>query len=148
METKYLTTRQFAAAKRVAQNVAPLMSKIKKLEDKITELNGEANVLAQEIGAHEMGIKSLTGGYTSSELVTRVVEDSGKVDKDGKPIKITKYIPNTKHLKYDEDLNMYEILDYFDNTTEEVTADKIEYDAIPMVESNQEELPYQPNIEL
>jgi hypothetical protein len=39
----------------------------------------------------------MTGGYTTSELLDRQVVDTGKVDKDGRPIKVTNYV-----LKYPE----------------------------------------------
>ena len=46
---------------------------------------------------YEAPIKTLTGGYSTEDLVERVIENTGKADKDGKPVKITKYV-----LKYPE----------------------------------------------
>lgn len=106
---KTLTVRQFAGIKRVAQNVNPLVVKKNKISAKIVELNAEYNALVEEIEGHEMGVKSLTGGLTSEDLVVKKVEDTGKVDKDGKPIKVTKYEPNLDTLNYNEDKNVYEI---------------------------------------
>lgn len=109
MNTKVLTVRQFAAIKRVAQNVNPLVVKKNKIAAKINELNEEYNALCNEIIGHEMGIKNLTGGLTSEDLITKRVEDTGKVDKDGRPIKTTKYEPKEGILIFNEEDNVYEI---------------------------------------
>ena len=86
---KTLTIRQFAAVKRVAQNVNYAVTKRTKVAEQITKLNEEYNALTEEIEGHEAGIVKLTG-CTSEELVVKVVENTGKVDKDGKPIKVTR----------------------------------------------------------
>lgn len=106
---KTLTVRQFATVKRVAQNVNPLVVKKNKIAAKIDELNAEYNALTEEIEGHEMGIKALTGGYISEDLVTKKVEDTGKLDKDGKPIKVTKYEPKDGVVVFNEEANVYEI---------------------------------------
>lgn len=106
---KTLTVRQFATVKRVAQNVNPLVVKKNKIAAKIDELNAEYNALTEEIEGHEMGIKALTGGYISEDLVTKKVEDTGKLDKDGKPIKVTKYEPREDVVVFNEEANVYEI---------------------------------------
>lgn len=106
---KTLTTRQFATVKRVAQNVNPLVVKKNKIAAKIDELNAEYNALTEEIDGHEMGIKALTGGLTSEDLVVKKVEDTGKVDKDGNPIKVTKYEPKAGVVVFNEEANVYEI---------------------------------------
>ena len=104
-----LTIRQMATVKRVAQNVNPLVVKKNKIAAKIAELNAEYNALTEEIEGHEMGIKSLTGGYVSEDLVVKKVEDTGKVDKDGKPIKVTKYEPKDGVVVFNEEANVYEL---------------------------------------
>ena len=106
---KILSVRQFATVKRVAQNVNPLVVKKNKIAAKINELNAEYNALTEEIEGHEMGIKALTGGLTSEDLVVKKVEDTGKVDKDGKPIKVTKYEPKEGVVTFNEEANVYEI---------------------------------------
>ena len=106
---KTLTVRQFATVKRVAQNVNPLVVKKNKIAAKIDELNAEYNALTEEIEGHEMGIKALTGRYISEDLVTKKVEDTGKLDKDGKPIKVTKYEPKDGVVVFNEEANVYEI---------------------------------------
>lgn len=103
---KKLTVRQFATVKRVAQNVNPLVVKKNKLYAKAQELEAEAKALEEEIEGHEAGIRSLTGGHISEDLVTKVVETTNKVDKDGNPIKVTKYLP-TSLVEYNEEENCY-----------------------------------------
>lgn len=107
--SKILSVRQFATVKRVAQNVNPLVVKKNKIAAKINELNAEYNALAEEIEGHEMGIKALTGGFISEDLVVKKVEDTGKVDKDGRPIKVTKYEPKEGVVTFNEEANVYEI---------------------------------------
>lgn len=106
---KTLSVRQFATVKRVAQNVNPLVVKKNKIAAKIDELNTEYNALTEEIEGHEMGIKALTGGLTSEDLVVKKVEDTGKVDKNGCPVKVTKYEPKEGVVMFNEETNVYEI---------------------------------------
>ena len=107
--SKTLSVRQFATVKRVAQNVNPLVVKKNKIAAKIDELNAEYNALVEEIEGHEMGIKALTGGLTSEDLVVKKVEDTGKVDKNGCPVKVTKYEPKEGVVVFNEETNVYEI---------------------------------------
>lgn len=106
---KTLTVRQFAGVKRIAQNVNPLVVKKNKIAAKIDKLNAEYNALTEEIEGHEMGVKALTGGLTSEDLVVKKVEDTGKADKDGKPVKVTKYEPKAGVVVFNEEANVYEI---------------------------------------
>lgn len=85
-----------AQIKRTAMNVWPMVSKRNKLEEKVQEMRQEIEALQLSIDANEAAIKNLTG-YSTEDLVTRTVTDTGKVDKKGQPIKITKY-----ELKYPE----------------------------------------------
>ncbi len=122
---KTLTVRQMATVKRVAQNVNPLVVKKNKIAAKIDELNAEYNALNEEIEGHEMGIKALTGGYVSEDLVVKKVEDTGKVDKDGKPIKVTKYEPREGVVIFNEEANVYEL--HFDEpTVDEVLPETVD----------------------
>ena len=107
--SKILSVRQMATVKRVAQNVNPLVVKKNKIAAKIDELNAEYNALVEEIEGHEMGIKALTGGLTSEDLVVKKVEDTGKVDKNGCPVKVTKYEPKEGVVMFNEGANVYEI---------------------------------------
>ena len=116
---KTLTVRQVAAIKRVAQNVNPLVVKKHKIAAKINELNAEYNALNEEIEGHEMGVRALTGGLMSEDLIVKKVEDTGKFDKDGKSIKATKYEPSNM-LVFNPELNVYEIREV-DTNLESVT---------------------------
>lgn len=107
---KTISVRQFATVKRVAQNVNPLVVKKNKILSKIVDLKDECTALEAEIEGHEMGIKALTGGLTSEDLVVKRIEDTGKVDKDGKPIKKTVYEPSDK-LVWDEAAGVYNIIE-------------------------------------
>jgi len=123
MEKKELSTRQWATIKRTAQNVLPLIEKRAKLEKYIAELEA----INAQIEGMEYGTKILTGGYTSEEIVKRVVSDyidssTGvvKTGKDGRALKITKYVPNTDVVEFDAQANVYYIAPKPIETTEEV----------------------------
>lgn len=151
---KTLTIRQFATVKRVAQNVNPLVVKKNKIAAKIDELNAEYNALTQEIEGHEMGIKAVTGGLVSEDLVVKKVEDTGKVDKDGKPIKVTKYEPKEGVVVFNEEANVYEIHTeepVIDNVPTETVDDTEKVDetevdgadaVIPFTEEDKDNIPY------
>ena len=123
MEKKELSTRQWATIKRTAQNVLPLIEKRKKLEKYVAELEATD----AQIEGMEYGTKILTGGYTSEEIVKRVVSDyvdpttgAVKTDKNGRALKITKYVPNTDVVEFDAQANVYYIAPKPVETTEEV----------------------------
>lgn len=88
-----------ASIKRTAQNVSPLVRRKQKLQAEIAEREEELKSIQIQLDTYEAPIKEATGGYTTEDLVTRIVEDTGKVDKDGKLIKLTKWA-----LKYPETL--------------------------------------------
>lgn len=86
---------EIATIKRTAQSVASMVIKKNKIKAQLDELQAEHDQLATMQEQYEVPIKTMTGGYTTEDLVERVVEDTGKVDKEGRPIKQTKY-----NLKY------------------------------------------------
>ena len=104
---KEITTRQMAMIKRIAMNVNPLVVKKNKLISKINDLTVEIAEINDAIEGNEMGIMTITGGLSSETLITKTVTDSGKVDKNSNPIKVTKYEPNTDWVKWDEDKKVY-----------------------------------------
>ena len=123
MEKKELSTRQWATIKRTAQNVFPLIEKRNKLQKYVEELE----TINAQIEGMEYGTKALTGGYTSEEIVKRVVSDyvdpttgAVKTDKEGRALKITKYVPNTDIVEFDAQGNVYYITPKPVETTEEV----------------------------
>ena len=121
---KEITTRQMAMIKRIAMNVNPLVVKKNKLLAKIEELNTEIAEIEDTIYGNEIGIKNITGGLSSEILITKTVTDSGKVDKNGNPIKVTKYEPNTEWVKWNEDKKVYIIEDIEEPTVEESTVEE------------------------
>ena len=108
---KEITTRQMAMIKRIAMNVNPLVVKKNKLISKINDLTVEIAEINDAIEGNEMGIKTITGGLSSEVLITKTVTDSGKVDKNGNPIKVTKYEPNPDIVQWDENKKVYIIIE-------------------------------------
>lgn len=80
-----------ASLKRTAQNVYPLVRRKHKLLDEIADRQAELESIEQQIAGYQIPIKEATGGFTTEDLVKREVVDTGKVDKDGRPIKQTVY---------------------------------------------------------
>lgn len=80
---------EIAAIKRTAQNVNQLVTKKNKLKEKIAALQEEYDSYVNTQEAYEAPIKALTG-YGTEDLVNKVVETT--TDKDGKPIKIVKWV--------------------------------------------------------
>lgn len=98
MDKKVLNARELAQIKRIAQNVDQNYQKVCKLNEKIAELTQERDELQQEIDEQEAPVIRKTGGYTSTDIYKKVVvpqfNENGtpKTDKDGRQIKITKYV--------------------------------------------------------
>ena len=80
-----------ASLKRTAMNVSPLVRRKQKLLAEIAEREAELDSIQVQINTFETPIKEVTGGYGTEDLVVRTVEVTDKVDKDGKPIKVTKW---------------------------------------------------------
>lgn len=80
-----------ASLKRTAQNVYPLVRRKNKLLDEIADRQAELESIEQQIAGYQIPIKEATGGFTTEDLVKREVIDTGKIDKDGRPIKQTVY---------------------------------------------------------
>ena len=119
---KEITTRQMAMIKRIAMNVNPLVVKKNKLISKINDLTVEIAEINDAIEGNEMGIKTITGGLSSEVLITKTVTDSGKVDKNGNPIKVTKYEPNSDIVKWDENKKVYIVNNVAESAIEEAST--------------------------
>lgn len=89
---KELSKFEIAAIKRTAQNVNAMVTKKTKLKEKIDVLQAEYDQIEEAQEQFEAPIRKMTGGYGTEDLVVKVIEDTGKLDKDGKPIKLTKYV--------------------------------------------------------
>lgn len=85
-----LTTRELSAVKRVFENSLPALKKIETIDRKIAELQKERDLQMSIIEGGEQGIKRMTGGYRSIDLISceyvpQFNEDgTPKMDKDGK----------------------------------------------------------------
>ena len=89
---KELSKFEIAAIKRTAQNVNAMVTKKTKLKEKIDALQAEYDQLEEAQEQFEAPIRKMTGGYGTEDLVMKVIEDTGKLDKDGKPVKLAKYV--------------------------------------------------------
>ena len=98
MEEKKFSKFFVASLKRTAQNVYPLVRQRNKLQKQIEEAQEELNSISIQLDAYQAPIKEQTGGYTTDDLISREVIETGKTDKNGKPVKQTVYkliYPNT-----------------------------------------------------
>jgi uncharacterized protein YlxW (UPF0749 family) len=80
--------------------IDPLKNKIVPLKKKVEELVAQVKSYQTQIDALESGIVTVIGFHVD-DLVRKVIEPTGKTDANGRPIKITKYIP-TDIVAYDE----------------------------------------------
>lgn len=114
-----------ASLKRTAQNVSPLVRRKQKLQAEIAEREEELKSIQVQLDTYEAPIKEATGGYGTEDLVVRTVEVTDKVDKDGKPIKVTKW-----NLKYPETIvpveETAELAELDDEETEAPEAGTVE----------------------
>ena len=120
---KSISAKQFASIKRIYMNVSPLIIKKNKLISKINELTVEIAQINDEITENEMGIKALTGGYSSEQLIIRTVEDTGKVNSNGSIIKSTKYSPNPEYITWNEETKKYELKELVEETSENIEGE-------------------------
>lgn len=88
----------------------------------IADRQAELESIQAQIEGYQVPIKEATGGYTTEDLITRVVLTTDKVDKDGKPIKVTQY-----NLTYPDTIVPEEPEDV--DTPETVEAANIDFDA-------------------
>lgn len=100
-----------ASLKRTAQNVSPLVRRKQKLQAEIAEREEEMASIQKQLDTYEAPIKEATGGYGTEDLVIRTVEVTDKMDKDGKPVKVTKW-----NLKYPETIIPEEETEEVDDT--------------------------------
>lgn len=100
-----------ANLKRTAQMVSPMVRRKQKLIEEMSKIQSEIETLDTQIKGMDGHFREITGGYGVEDLIERVVEDTGKKDKDGNPVKYTKWV-----LKYPETIVPE------DKTTEEPMA--------------------------
>ena len=84
---------EIAAVKRQYQNSLPALKKIQALDAKIAELQEDRDTQVELLEGGEAGIKRLTGGYKSTDLIQCTYEllwnedGSPKTDKEGRQLK-------------------------------------------------------------
>jgi hypothetical protein len=104
---KRIKYQQFQQVKSAAKMIDPNMRKIEALKKKIMPLVAEMKQYQALNDSLEAGIVSVIGFHVS-DLVKKVIEPTGTIGKDGKPIKVTKYLP-TDIVSYDEQRKVYVI---------------------------------------
>ena len=89
---KKFTKFEVAAMKRTAANVDQFVRRRNTLMAKKNEIDAELETINASIEAADAPTKAMTGGFGSEELFTKEITDTGKVDKNGTPIKTTKFV--------------------------------------------------------
>ena len=84
-----------ASLNRTEQNLYTLVRRKQKLQAEIVDREKELESIQKQLETFEAPIKEATGGYGTEDLIVRTVEVTDKTDKDGKPVKSTKW-----NLKY------------------------------------------------
>lgn len=115
---------EIATIKRTAQNVNPMVSRKAKIKEQINALQAEYEQLDTMQEQYEASIKIMTGGYSSEDLVEKVIETTGVVDKNGKPVKVTKYV-----LKYPET-----VIPPVENSAENVITSEVDTTSVSETE--------------
>ena len=78
--------------KRTAQNVNRIVTKKLKIEEKLKELQEEYDTLVTLQEQYELPIRTMTGGFGTEDLIDKVVEETENLDKNGNPVKVTKWV--------------------------------------------------------
>lgn len=126
---KNLTSREVAVLKRIAQNNYPLTVQVEKIDKQIASLMEEKADKLAMLDRMEVGAIAMTGGYTSSQLIERVVlpavdaNGNQKVDKAGKPLTITRFLPKEGALAELTDGSFQITINDAENTAEPVAEE-------------------------
>ena len=143
---KRISYSQFQQVKSAAKMINPNIQKIEALKKKIMPLVAEMKQYQALNDSLEEGIVKVIGFHVS-DLVKKVIEPTGTIGKDGKPIKVTKYLP-TNIVSYDEQKKEY-IITIPDEvpSTENVAGsdfdkDKAEAEAPEEASSESENMPW------
>lgn len=127
---------EIATIKRTAQNVNPMVSRKAKIKEQINALQAEYEQLDTMQEQYESSIKTMTGGYRAEDLVEKIIETTGAVDKDGKPVKTTRYV-----LRFPET-----IIPPVENSAENVTTSEVDTTSVSEIELPETELNESNNI--
>ena len=134
---KRISTRDLAAIKRTAMNVAPIMAKRNKAKEMIEKYTEEYNQHEKTILNYESGIIAQTGLRTE-QVVTKVVEPTGKTDKNGKEVKQTKYIINP-NVRFDAETSEYVVTVRDENDNEGAPVAEGDMEVAPVEQPVMEE---------
>lgn len=110
---KRISYDQFMAVKRVAQAVNPLITKRNKAKEAMDKAQADYDSFNAQVEGLQSGIKQYVG-FDVEQLVKKVIEpavnEDGtlKTDKNGKTLKVTKYVP-TDIVSYDKENRQYVI---------------------------------------
>lgn len=116
---KRISYSQFQQVKSAAKMMDPNMRKIESLKNKIMPLVEEIKSLQALNDSLGEGIVKIVG-LPVYDLVKKIIEPTGATGRDGKPIKVTKYLP-TDIVTYDEAKKQYVI------TIPEVTPEDLPF---------------------
>lgn len=136
--SKTLNIRQFAALKRTAQNVYPLLGRKERIEKQMKTLQEELETINAQIFGAETGSRALTGGFNSIDLIERKRVGTGQFDHEGK--EATKYVFVEKEgaLFHNEEKNNYEILLTLESEEKPEENDETSEATTPSVEDDHE----------
>lgn len=110
---KRISYDQFMAVKRVAQAVNPLITKRNKAKEAMDKAQADYDSFNAQVEGLQSGIKQYVG-FDVEQLVKKIVEPAvnedgtPKTDKNGKTLKVTKYVP-TDIVSYDKENRQYVI---------------------------------------
>lgn len=110
---KRISYDQFMAVKRVAQAVNPLITKRNKAKEAMDKAQADYDSFNAQVEGLQSGIKQYVG-FDVEQLVKKVIEPAvnedgtPKTDKNGKTLKVTKYVP-TDIVSYDKENKQYVI---------------------------------------
>lgn len=110
---KRISYDQFMAVKRVAQAVNPLITKRNKAKEAMDKAQADYDSFNAQVEGLQSGIKQYVG-FDVEQLVKKVIEPAvnedgtPKTDKNGKTLKVTKYVP-TDIVSYDKENRQYVI---------------------------------------
>lgn len=90
MEKKF-SKFELARLKRTAQNVDQYVNQKNRLVAKMAELQAELDAVNKMIEVTDAPTKEMTGGYSSEDIIKKVVTPTDKLDKNGNILKTTKF---------------------------------------------------------
>jgi len=126
---KNLSSREVAVLKRIAQNNYPLTVQVEKIDKQIASLMEEKAEKLAMLERMEVGAVAMTDGYTSAQLIDRVVlpavdaAGNQKYDKAGKALTITRFIPKQGALVELPDGTFEIMIDVAETTAEPETEE-------------------------